>query len=69
MANICDKFYLIGRKRSNPIVKGILETNKNADIKVFNKFDDAYNDVIKGVKRKNVTLLIENDLPDLYLEK
>ena len=69
MANICDKFYLIGKKRSNPIVKGILETNKNADIKVFNKFDDAYNDVIKGVKRKNVTLLIENDLPDLYLEK
>lgn len=69
MANICDKFYLIGKKRSKPIIKGILEINKNADIKVFNKFDDAYNDVIKGVKRKNVTLLIENDLPDLYLEK
>ena len=47
MANVCDRFYLIGKKRSKPIEKGIIDENKKADIKVFNSFNEAYNDFRK----------------------
>lgn len=69
MANICDKFYLIGKKRSTPISDGILKNNKNADVKVFNSFNEAYNSFGKEYENQKVTVLIENDLPDTYTEK
>lgn len=68
MANICDRFYLIGKKRSKPIEKGIIDENKKADIKVFNSFNEAYNDFRKDFAKEKVTVLLENDLPDTYNE-
>ena len=68
MAHICDRFYLIGKKRCKPICDAIKKNNKNADIKVFNSFIQAYNDLIKEYKNEKVTVLIENDLPDTYTE-
>ncbi len=68
MAGVCDRFYLIGKKRSKSIKKGILECNEKADIKVFNSFNDAYNDFRKDFAKTKVTVLLENDLPDTYTE-
>ena len=68
MANVCDRFYLIGKKRSKPIEKGIIDENKKADIKVFNSFNEAYNDFRKDFAKEKVTVLLENDLPDTYNE-
>lgn len=68
MANICDRFYLIGKKRCKVIYDAIKKNNENADIKVFNSFTLAYNDLMKEYKNKKVTVLIENDLPDTYTE-
>ena len=68
MAGVCDRFYLIGKKRSKPIKKGIIEKNEKADIKVFNSFNEAYNDFRKDFAKEKVTVLLENDLPDTYTE-
>ena len=64
-----DTAYLIGKKRSKAIQKGILEVNPKMKINVYNRFLDAYNDIMKKSGNKKTVVLIENDLPDLYTEE
>ena len=54
--------------RTSLIEKGIIDENKKADIKVFNSFNEAYNDFRKDFAKEKVTVLLENDLPDTYNE-
>ena len=42
--------------------------NNESNIKVYTKFSDAYNDAIKLLGKNKATILIENDLPDSYME-
>ena len=65
MANVCDRFYLIGKKRSKPIEKGIIDENKKADIYILIRFIFAFFCVTMSKKE---TVLLENDLPDTYNE-
>jgi len=69
IAKVCDKVYLVGKNQTKPIYDGLKkEKYDEKNIKVFNKFKDAYNDVLKSFGNKKVCVLIENDLPDSYTE-
>ena len=70
MASVCDKVYLVGPKQTKPIYDGLIKKKYNENnIKVFKSFKEAYNDVIKTSGNKKITVLIENDLPDSYMEE
>ena len=64
--NTFDYIYLINNKSSKYIEKELKKENK--EYKVFNKFIDAYNQVLT-FKETDIYLLIENDLPDSFLER
>ena len=57
--DICDLSLLIGKPTFKDLVNKKLE---------FDCFLDAYKYVLKNFKNKDVTLLIENDVPDIYLK-
>ncbi len=64
-----DEIYLIKNKASLTIIKFLEE--KKIPCKVFTKFMDAYLDLTKKYQEsfEDVHLLIENDLPDSFLER
>ncbi len=62
--NICDYCYLINNKNVKYFIK-CFEEKGYQNYSVKNSFLEAFNDV----KNKEITVLIENDLPDFYLEK
>ena len=69
IAKVCDKVYLIGKNQTKPIQDGLNEENYSEDnIKIFNQFKVAYNDIIKTSGNKKSVILIENDLPDSFTE-
>lgn len=64
-----DEIYIIKNKASQPIIKFLEEKKKS--YKVFSKFMDAYLDITKKYLNceKDIHILIENDLPDSFLER
>lgn len=70
IADVCDKVYLVGKKQTEPIYNGLMKKKYNKDnIFVYNSFKDAYNEVVRTSSNKKITVLIENDLPDSYMEE
>ena len=69
IAKVCDEIYLIGKERCKPIKEGVLSVNQKAKIYEYNRFMLAYNDIMNTSGNKKCTILIENDLPDLYTEE
>ena len=68
MANVCDRFYLIGKKRSKPIEKGLLDAGFDSmNIYVVPDLDAATKKLAEITNVGDV-VLFENDLPDNYNE-
>ena len=66
-AGICDIIILVGKKRSKPLSDGVNSTEFNKDnLFVVNSFMEAM-EVYTRYADSNTVLLIENDLPDNYL--
>lgn len=66
-AKSADKIILVGKNRSIPIKKGVLEAGyKEENLFVVSSFSEAL-DIYKTYADNNSVLLIENDLPDNYL--
>lgn len=65
-----DEIYLIDNYSSRYIKKKLEELNY-LNIYTYNTYQQAYNEVLKKYHQKDfeVSLLIENDLPDNYLER
>lgn len=62
--NICDYCYLINNKNTKYFIKYFKENNFN-NYTIKQTFFEAFEEI----KNKEITVLIENDLPDFYLEK
>ncbi len=72
IAEVADYVVLIGKKKTEPIQKGLKNKNFNFDnVIIYNDVKEAYN-FINGIKKENpkeeVYALFENDLPDTYNE-
>ena len=68
IAHICELVVLIGKTRSEPIKKGLLEEGFDPEkILVFNSLDGAKKEFKRFLTPKDAVLL-ENDLPDDYNE-
>lgn len=67
MANICDYIFLVGMEHSKNILDGITSKKFNKN-KVFlvKSPQEAMNKIFLLNLKKNITILIENDLPDNY---
>ena len=66
-AKICDIIVLVGKNRAKPLADAIATTEFNADnMKIVSSFAEA-SDFIKQIADENSVVLIENDLPDNYL--
>ena len=68
IAEVADEVYLIGENQTKSIKNGIESVNKKFNIHVYNRFIKAYNDIIKATGDEKIVILIENDLPDAYME-
>lgn len=72
IAEVADYVVLIGKKKTEPIQKGLKNKHFNFDnVIIYNDVKEAYN-FINGIKSENlkeeVYALFENDLPDTYNE-
>ncbi|NLL81391.1 MAG: UDP-N-acetylmuramoyl-tripeptide--D-alanyl-D-alanine ligase [Tissierellia bacterium] len=68
IGKVCDYVILVGKKRTEPIYEGLMETNFNKEnIFVVNNLEEATAQIGKIAKAKDV-VLFENDLPDNYSE-
>ena len=58
---------LVGKERTEPILKGIRSTEKgeNKDVRIVSSLFEA-NDILYGESEKGDVVLYENDLPDTY---
>lgn len=67
MTKYCDYIYLVGETQSKPILEGIKSKGFNMD-KVF--IVKTPNEAVKQISslniKENITVLLENDLPDNY---
>lgn len=67
-AKVCDKIIFVGRKRSEPLVAGLRETDFEEDnLFIAASFREAM-EIYSGFADKNTVVLLENDLPDNYLK-
>jgi len=70
MADVCDKVFLVGKKQTAPIYNGLIKKKyPKENIFIYNSFKEAYNEVVKTSGNQKMTILIENDLPDSYMEE
>lgn len=68
MAGCCDTVILVGRKRSEAIVKGLTENGFSGDdIRIVSSLEEA-TVLISEITVPGDTVLFENDLPDNYTE-
>lgn len=68
MGKVCDYVILVGKQRTEPIYKGLMDVNFNPDnVFVVSNLDEATAYIEKLAKAKDV-VLFENDLPDNYNE-
>lgn len=66
-AKVCDIIILVGKNRSKPLRDGVLETDFNPDnLYVVSSFKEAM-EIYTPLADKNSVVLLENDLPDNYL--
>lgn len=67
MADICDYIFLVGTDNYEAMLKGIKEKNY-VEQKVFkvNLPQEAVSQIISWNLKEEVTVLLENDLPDNY---
>ena len=66
-AKCCDHILLVGRKRAEPIKKGVLEGGFPEErCRVFDTFNDAYSFAMGIKSDEKKYILLENDLPDNY---
>ena len=67
MADVCDYIFLVGTDNYEAMLKGIKEKNYDEQ-KVFkvNLPQEAVSQIISWNLKKEVTVLLENDLPDNY---
>ena len=67
MADICDYIFLVGTDNYEAMLKGIKEKNYDEQ-KVFkvNLPQEAVSQIISWNLKEEVTVLLENDLPDNY---
>ena len=66
-AKVCDIIILVGKRRSIPMHDAIKTTNFNSDhLYVVASFAEAM-EIYSSFANENTVLLIENDLPDNYL--
>ncbi len=64
----CDIVILVGEKQTKPIYEGLLETKMNEDnIYIVKDVIEALN-IVRKDKDKNIFVLLENDLPDIFNE-
>ena len=68
VAEVADLVLLVGFKRTDPIKRGLLENGYAGEIHVYKTLADAEKDFENRLKVGD-TLLILNDLPDIYDEK
>ncbi len=67
-AKICDIIILVGKNRSKPMADAIHSTKFNQEnVFVVSSFKEAM-DIYSTVANSNTVVLLENDLPDNYLE-
>lgn len=67
LINTFDEIYLINNRSSKYIEEELIKNNKQ--YYTYNNFKTAYDNVIKQNNEDEVNLLIENDLPDSFLER
>ncbi len=66
-AKFCDIIIFVGKNRSKPMVDAVNTTNFNKDnMYVASSFFEAM-DIYKKIADSNTVVLVENDLPDNYL--
>lgn len=67
ISSICDYAYLVGKKNSKILIDGILSKGFNKDrIFIVNTPQEAINQISNLQIKDNITILLENDLPDNY---
>ena len=67
MASICDEIFLVGYEFSRMILEGIyLKKFDKKKIFLVNSPQEAIKKIMEMKKNENVTVLLENDLPDNY---
>lgn len=67
MASICDEIFLVGYEFSRMILEGIyLKKFDKKKIFLVNSPQEAIKKIMETKKNENVTVLLENDLPDNY---
>ncbi len=67
-AEICDRVYLVSNPSAEYIKKALLEVNYT-NFFMFPSFQEAYFTLTEAYQSTEITLLIENDLPDNYLRR
>lgn len=68
IASVCDIAILIGKKRTEPIYRGIIKQGFNErNLYVVNSLNEA-TELLKALTKVNDLVLFENDLPDTYNE-
>ena len=66
-ATVCDKIILVGKKRSVPLADGVNSTDFNKEnLFIADSFKNAM-EIYSSFADKNTVVLLENDLPDNYL--
>ncbi len=66
-AGCCDYIYLVGKKRTEPIRKGVLAGGfEPARCMAFDTLQDAMNQAVALKEAEHKYVLLENDLPDNY---
>ena len=69
IAKVCDIAIIVGKKRAEPIIRGIKKHNFNENnLYVVNSLNEA-SEILKTLTKINDVVLFENDLPDTYNEK
>lgn len=69
IARVCDVAIIVGKKRIEPILRGIRKLKFNEqNLYVVNSLNEA-SEILKSLTRVNDVVLFENDLPDTYDEK
>ncbi len=67
-ALVCDKIIFVGKKRSEPLVEGLRETEfSEENMYIAASFMEAM-EIYSSFANSNTVVLLENDLPDNYLK-
>ena len=66
-SKVCDTIILVGPNRSKPIAEGVKSTDYNLDnLHIVGSFKEAMS-IYSKIADSNTVVLLENDLPDNYL--